>query len=168
MSATADAYMLAIQRAFPALDVAGQEAFSERFFAGNATLDEEEAVQREFAKVTRTDIGRPPLPDTIPPDVLAKVAAGVLADLDGALRRCCDCSGWFDGPGPRCPGCTEKRNAVNDADNLRLLRTAAASAVKAIESALVEVDYSRADLSNKTYETLWDAMIGLKRELPPV
>jgi hypothetical protein len=104
--------------------------------------------------------------DTLPDAALDKVAAGVQADLDALPRRCCDCSGWFDGPGPRCPVCIDRRNAAGLLEDLRLLRTAATGAVVAIEAALVAADTGLAAMPDKAYEGLWDAMIALKAELP--
>jgi hypothetical protein len=149
MSATADAYIVAIQRAFPKLTETERFELSERFFAGNATPDEEDAIEREFSGVTRADIG----------------GQGVLADLNNELRRCCDCDGWFDGPGPRCPVCVDLRNKAGQANDLRLLRAAAGLAVDAIDAALESADTGNG-FGAKEYESLWDAMIGLKNELP--
>jgi hypothetical protein len=165
MSAIADSYIVAIQRAFPQTTATEIVAISERFFDGNATMAESEAIEREFAKVTRADIGRPPLPDTLPADVLDAVVAGVHADLDGTPRRCCDCDGWFDGAGPRCPACVDLRNAAGKANDLTLLQRAAGATVDAIEAALASVDAGKG-FGTAEYENLWDAMINLKNELP--
>ena len=62
MSAIADAFIVAMDRAFPDLDNTGRDDLEERFFSDRATPQEAEAINREFAKVTRADIGRPPLP----------------------------------------------------------------------------------------------------------
>ena len=64
------------------------------------------------------------------------------------------------------PVCTEKRNPAGPANDLQVLRTAATTAVDAIEAALMAVDQGKAILPDKVYEGLWDAMIGLKAELP--
>jgi hypothetical protein len=61
MSATADALTLAMERAFPKLDLAGMEDLMDRFFNNLATPAEAAAIQAEFEKVTRADIGREPL-----------------------------------------------------------------------------------------------------------
>jgi hypothetical protein len=103
--------------------------------------------------------------DIVPADVLDKVVDGVQADLDGTPRRCCDCNGWFDGPGPRCPMCVELRNTACQGSNTEILRKAADGAVDAIEAALVAVDTGKG-FGDKEYENLWDAMIALKNELP--
>ena len=103
--------------------------------------------------------------DILFPAALEKIAAGVRADIDGDLRRCCDCSGWFDGPGPRCPVCVDLRNATGHADDLTLLQRSAAGAIAAIEAALVAIDHGQ-EFGDKEYESLWDAMIALKNELP--
>ena len=66
MSASADATQLSIERA---LDNAGIQdaddrgAFAARFYRGDVSDFERAAVQVEFAKITRADIGRPPLSD---------------------------------------------------------------------------------------------------------
>jgi len=66
MSASADATQLAIDRA---LDHAGivdadeREAFAARFYRGDVSNFERAAVQAEFAKIPRADIGRPPFTD---------------------------------------------------------------------------------------------------------
>jgi hypothetical protein len=65
MSATADATMLAIQRAAPKLGYSTDEEimdFAERVYSCRATEAEMALVAAEFIKVTRADIGRPPLP----------------------------------------------------------------------------------------------------------
>ena len=82
-------------------------------------------------------------------------------------ERCCDCNGWFDGPGPRCPVCVDARNRSGLPEDLRILRAKAAGAVDAIDAALSSVDTGKG-FGAKQYETLWDAMIGLRNELPKV
>jgi hypothetical protein len=62
MSATCDAYIVAVQRAFPDLDAEALGDLTERFFTGGATPAEAAAILAEFNKVTRADIGREPLP----------------------------------------------------------------------------------------------------------
>ena len=80
MSAMADATQLAIERA---LDHAGvrdavlREMFAERFYIGNTSIFERAAVQAEFAKITRADIGRKPLED-VREIVLTKTAERIL------------------------------------------------------------------------------------------
>ena len=63
MGCVKDAEMLAVQRAAAGLGVDEVMDFAERYYAGTATAAEVAAVHAEFAKVTRADIGRPPLPD---------------------------------------------------------------------------------------------------------
>jgi hypothetical protein len=66
MSATADAFTVAIERAFPWAGQAWLADCFERWANGELTPDEATAIGREFAKVTRADIGREPLPERVP------------------------------------------------------------------------------------------------------
>jgi hypothetical protein len=80
MSATSDAAILAIQRACAKSGIVDPDAimdFAERFYDGRASDAERKAVADEFAKVTRADIGRPPLTD-IREQVLDKTAERIL------------------------------------------------------------------------------------------
>jgi len=80
MSATADATQLAIERALDHANVKDhddREAFAARFYRGDATEFEQAAVQTEFAKLTRADIGRPDFTDTHE-QVLGAVAGKIL------------------------------------------------------------------------------------------
>jgi hypothetical protein len=140
----------------------------EEAIAAYAAEISEKQIVVDAMSSSRREINVPRLVEESPDDAIDKVAAGVQADLDGDMRRCCDCSGWFDGPGPRCPVCTEKRNPAGPANDLQVLRTAATTAVDAIEAALKANDTNKAIVPDKVYEGLWDAMIGLKRELPKV
>ncbi len=83
MSASADATQLAIERA---LDHAGvkdaddRRDFTERFYCGEVSEFEQAAVQSEFNKITRADIGRAPLSD-IRERVLDITTARVLDEI---------------------------------------------------------------------------------------
>ena len=63
MSAIADAYVVACERAFAELPADEREVIVDRCLCDDLTPEEWFLVQAEFEKVTRADIGRPPLPE---------------------------------------------------------------------------------------------------------
>ena len=62
MSAIADAYIVACERACESQLPDDIADLTGRFFSDEVTPGERAAVEAEFEKVTRADIGRPPLP----------------------------------------------------------------------------------------------------------
>jgi len=62
MSAIADAYVVACERACESQLPDDIDDLTGRFFTDDVTPGERAAVEAEFEKVTRADIGRPPLP----------------------------------------------------------------------------------------------------------
>jgi hypothetical protein len=62
MSAIADAYVVACERAFAELPADEREVIVDRCLCDDLTPEEWFLVQAELEKVTRADIGRPPLP----------------------------------------------------------------------------------------------------------
>ena len=58
MSASADAFTVALERAFPGLDLDGLAELAGRILTNAATEAELAALRREWDKVTRADIGR--------------------------------------------------------------------------------------------------------------
>ena len=78
MSAIANAYVVAMERAFPHAGAQWMEDFMARFWEGSITPEEQAAVEREFAKVTRADIGREPLVIIGQGDTRQEIGAGEL------------------------------------------------------------------------------------------
>ena len=68
MSAIADAYIVACERAFRGRPTAEVAEFTDRCLCDDLTPEEWFLVQAEFEKVTRADIGRPPFLTVVIPD----------------------------------------------------------------------------------------------------